>query len=71
MMIYCHICYNETDKDFICDTCDNYYCEDCSYTYSLHYQYEGLQCYFCSNQNRRSKLSKEMIRNNKILLILN
>jgi hypothetical protein len=72
MNLYCHICYStNTEEYFICDRCENHYCEECSYTHSIHYQYEGSLCYWCSDQNRRKKLTKEIIRNNKMKLILN
>ena len=69
---HCHICYSEfVEEEIICDECENHYCDDCSYTYSLQYQYEGSLCYNCSDQSRRKKLTKEIIRNNKMKLILN
>ncbi len=72
MLIHCHICYTtNVDEDFVCDQCDQYYCEDCSYTYSLHFQYEGSLCYDCSDQRRIKPLTKDMIRENKINLIFN
>lgn len=70
-MIHCHICFQLTDEDFLCDTCDEYYCEDCSYTFSLHYQHQGARCHWCSDQSRRKPIRKEEIRNNKLKLILN
>jgi hypothetical protein len=71
-MNHCHICYSSrVDDDFICDVCDNYYCEDCSYTFTLHYQHQGPRCHFCSDQNRLKLLTKEMIRDNKIKLLIN
>jgi len=71
--LYCYICYSidEVDEEIICDNCENHYCYDCSYTYSMHYQYEGCLCYWCSDQHRRKKLTKEIIRNNKLKIILN
>ncbi len=66
-MNYCHICYSKFVEDYaICDRCDQYYCEDCSYTFSPHYQFEGSRCYYCAEQYRRTPLSIELIRNNKI-----
>lgn len=71
MKKYCYICYSDnTDGDFICDSCNEYYCEDCSYTFSIHYQHQGSRCYSCANQSRRKKLDKSIIRENKIKLIL-
>jgi len=68
---YCYICYSlNIDDESICDSCENYYCEDCSYTFSIHYQYYGSKCYLCSNQGRRSKLTKESKRDEKIKLLL-
>lgn len=69
-MIYCHICYTtKVDDEFTCDKCENYYCFDCSYTFTIHYQYEGNLCYWCSDQNRRTPLTKNIIRDNKLKLI--
>lgn len=70
-MIHCHICFGITDEDFLCDRCEEYYCEKCSYTFSLHYQHQGARCYHCADQDRRTKLTKEEIRDNKLKLILN
>lgn len=64
--VYCYICYKETYEELICDTCEEYYCEDCSYIYTLHYQFEGCRCYICSNQYRISPLNKSEVRENKI-----
>jgi len=69
-MIHCYICYStNVDEDFICDTCDQYYCEDCSYTFTLHYQHEGPRCFLCADQGRRKPLTKDMIRDNKLKMI--
>ncbi len=65
-MIPCYICYAPTDPEFICDRCDNHYCEDCSYSFTLHYQYEGGLCYWYSDQSRKKPLIKETVRENKI-----
>lgn len=71
MVKYCWICYStKTDDDFICDICDRHYCEDCSYSFTLHYQFQGSRCYSCANQSRRKKYSIIDERNNKIDLIL-
>lgn len=68
-MNHCHICYS-LDVEFICDRCDEYYCEDCSYSFTQHYQYHGSRCHFCSDQRRKIDLTKEKIRENKIKLII-
>ena len=68
-MIHCYLCYAQTDDDFICDTCDNYYCEDCSYHFTIHYQFQGARFYICADQYHR-KITKEEIRDNKIKLIV-
>jgi hypothetical protein len=67
---YCYICYRGTESDFLCDRCDRYYCEQCSYTYTLHYQHQGTRCYSCADQNRLNKLNKIEIRDNKIIFSL-
>lgn len=71
MINYCYICFKTPVEDWaICDICDEYYCEDCSYIFSQHYQFYGSRCYFCSNQYRIEKLIKEIIRSNKIKFFL-
>ena len=50
---YCYICYGLTEPEFLCDTCNRYYCEDCSYMFSLHYQFQGCRCYQCADQYKR------------------
>ncbi len=63
----CYICYSQTEPEFICDKCEQFYCEDCSYTFTIHYQYEGSQCYWCSDQCRKKPLN---LRNSKIDYII-
>jgi hypothetical protein len=66
---HCYICYTmNVDTDMICDTCDEIYCDDCSYTFSLHYQHQGSRCYNCADQSRRTSLNKRDITLNKVLL---
>lgn len=68
--IYCHLCYStNVEEDQICDICGEYYCDDCSYTFSLHYQFQGSRCYLCADQRRLKKLTKVEIRQNKLKLI--
>ena len=69
-MDYCYICYTENvDPEWICDICGENYCEDCSYTFSIHFQYQGSRCYLCSNQMRRNPLPPiEVLRERKINL---
>jgi len=55
-------------NELICDRCEEIYCEDCSYTFSLHYQHQGSRCYHCADQSRRTKLDKRDITLNKVLL---
>ena len=58
----CYICLStdivEDVEPIPCDRCDQYYCYDCSYTFSIHYQYEGNSCYICADQSRRKPLNK-------------
>lgn len=71
MIIHCHICYStNVEPEMVCDICDELYCEDCSYTFSLHYQHQGSRCYSCADQGRRKVLTKQMIRENKLKLFL-
>jgi hypothetical protein len=69
-MKHCHICYKIENDIFTCDKCLELYCEDCSYTYTIHFQYEGCLCHWCSGQKRLKKLKKSDIRENKLKLIL-
>ena len=67
---HCYICYSlNTDDDFICDRCDEHYCEECSYSFTYHYQFQGARCYLCADQSRREILTKEKIRDLKIIYI--
>lgn len=68
--VYCYICAEETEDFMLCDICENHYCGDCSYIFSLHYQFEGSRCYDCANQRRRKPLDKQKIRENKLKIIL-
>lgn len=67
--ILCHICYVPTEEEMLCDKCDQHYCEDCSYTFTIHVQYEGGLCHWCSDQRRRKPITKSEIRQNKLRLI--
>jgi hypothetical protein len=69
---HCYICYTTVlgPDIMVCDTCDEIYCEDCSYTFSLHYQHQGARCHWCSDQRRLKPLTKEMLRDNKLKLLL-
>lgn len=70
-MEHCHICYSTKDIiEVVCDRCEEAYCYECSYTYSIHYQYEGNLCYLCADQSRRNRLTKEMKRSLKIEYVL-
>jgi hypothetical protein len=68
---HCYICYEFEDELFICDRCDNWYCYECSYSYTYHNPYEGNLCYLCSDQSRRKALTDNDIRNNKIKMCIN
>jgi hypothetical protein len=70
-MIQCYICYTTAvDPEWVCDRCNEHYCEDCSYTFGLHYQFQGSRCYRCADQDRREKLDERDIRENRINQIL-
>ncbi len=70
--IHCHICYTtNVDEEYVCDKCEEHYCEDCSCTYNIHTQCDSNLCYECSDQHRRKSLTKQEIRDNKLLLLLN
>lgn len=71
MEFFCYICFDLADAEMMCDRCGHHYCYDCSYTYGLHYQYEGNLCHWCSDQRRRTDLDINQIRDNKLKLILN
>ena len=67
----CHICYSKDiicdDEPMICDRCDEYYCYDCSYAFTLHFEYYGSMCYHCSNQNRKVPLNRREAKINYLL----
>jgi hypothetical protein len=69
---HCHICYttNVEPDIMVCDRCGEVYCEDCSYTFTIHYQHQGARCFWCSEQKRLKPLTKETIRDNKLKLFL-
>jgi len=61
--LICHICLSDDiwiddNEPLICDSCGEYYCYECSYTYTIHYQYEGSKCYQCADQSRRTPLNR-------------
>jgi hypothetical protein len=70
--IHCYICYTtDVDEDYVCDNCEQHYCWDCSCTYNIHTQCDSNLCYECANHSRKKSLTKSMIRDNKLLLLLN
>lgn len=69
-MKHCHICYSpDVEEDMVCERCEEIYCEECAYTFSLHYQHEGCLCFWCSGQSRIRPLGPNEIRENKIRLL--
>jgi len=70
MNYHCNICFGLTDEDIICNKCDELYCYDCSSTYTIHNQIDYNCCYNCSDQTRRNKLTIEILRDNKLNMIL-
>jgi hypothetical protein len=71
MECYCEICNVITEQDWICDRCESFYCEDCSYSFTIHYQFQGSRCYQCAEQSRRNPLTIPNLRENSIKYILN
>lgn len=69
MECYCEICNGLTEPEWICDTCERYYCEDCLYSFTIHYQFQGSRCYQCADQSRRTSLIPDL-RDNSIRYIL-
>jgi hypothetical protein len=64
----CYICYSSNIDDHnICDRCDNYYCDDCSYIFTYHHQYEGSECHYCSEQQRKVPGNLKMIRRDNLI----
>ena len=64
MIKICYICLSDVILDdgdgnpITCDKCQQFYCEDCSYTFSLYFQYQGSMCYQCADQSRREPLNR-------------
>ena len=70
--IHCYICYTTyLDEELVCDRCEEHYCWDCSCTYDIHTQCDSNLCYTCADHFRKKSLTKSMIRDNKLLLLLN
>lgn len=46
---HCHLCGKETEIDFVCEKCEEFYCEDCSAKYTIHTQIDYSCCESCSN----------------------
>lgn len=67
--LHCYICSSlNTEEEMVCDICGQNYCEDCSYTFSIHYQFQGARCYSCADQRRRVPMSVREMKINSILL---
>lgn len=45
--IYCHICGQLTDPEWICERCGEHYCERCSAPYNIHTQIDYNCCSSC------------------------
>ena len=43
----CHICSGKTDEEWVCEICDEYYCENCSSTYNQFSQIDYNCCRNC------------------------
>ncbi len=70
-MIHCYICYStNVEEECVCENCEEHYCWDCSCTYSIHTQCDSNLCYQCADHNRRKSLTRDMIRENKINLLI-
>ena len=72
-IVHCGCCYTMENIDtetHICDICGDYYCGDCSYTFSIHYQHYGSRCYMCADQSRRKRLTLSEKRDNKLKYFL-
>jgi len=46
----CHICGKPTTKDYLCEKCDNFYCEDCHAVYNQFSQRDFSCCKKCAEQ---------------------
>ena len=45
--VYCHICGNVTDTDWICARCGEHYCDDCGAPFTIHTQIDYPCCVSC------------------------
>ena len=43
----CHICKSNTSEEYVCEICDEYYCEGCSSTYNQFSQIDYNCCKEC------------------------
>ena len=70
-MEFCYICFGATEEEIVCDTCGNHYCDNCSYSFTLHYQFQGPRCYKCSEQSRITPLKRDEVLENFFYMVEN
>ena len=45
----CHCCGGITEKEWICDRCGEFYCDNCSAPFTIHTQIDYPCCEYCYN----------------------
>ena len=48
--VCCYICNSTTNEEFVCDVCEENYCEEHSATYNQFTQIDYNCCKMCANQ---------------------
>jgi hypothetical protein len=44
----CHLCGTETELEWVCEKCDEFYCDNCSANYTFHSPIDYNCCKGCS-----------------------
>ena len=48
--IRCHICVDQNEEEWLCERCNQVYCESCSAQYTYHSQIDYNCCESCANK---------------------
>lgn len=50
-MPQCHICGRDTEREWVCDRCNEFYCDNCSAPFTLHNQIDYPCCESCNQEH--------------------
>lgn len=48
----CHVCGKDTELESVCEICDQFYCDDCSATFTIHNQIDFNCCEICESDRK-------------------